>query len=102
MKLGHATGFTRGVYNGLRDSRISEKGITREHAILGPPTQAPFVASGDSGSLIFDELGNVHGMLFGGNDVGTLAYFTHITDLVADIKRALPGVVEIRLLEPED
>lgn len=103
-KVGRATGYTRGTYGNLDICHIATKIVngekedvpTWEHVLLGIKGGNPVVDPGDSGSLVFDEVGVVLGMIFGGNDKGNLGYFTATRDLIADIKR-ITGVKEIRL-----
>lgn len=100
FKIGRATGYTDGTYGNLDICHIATKTVngkkedvpTWEHVLLGIKDGDP----GDSGSLVFDEVGVVLGMIFGENGKGNLGYFTATRDLIADIKR-ITGVQEIRL-----
>ncbi|KAF7593794.1 hypothetical protein BBP40_010850 [Aspergillus hancockii] len=49
-------------------------------------TEKVFAMPGDSGALLFDIIGDVVGMCFDGDYIGSVTYFTHIHDLIADIK----------------
>ncbi|RAL11505.1 uncharacterized protein BO97DRAFT_415089 [Aspergillus homomorphus CBS 101889] len=104
LKLGHKTGFTTGKYNPLMDCRVArnpetnEVILTLEHSIVSLGEKHGVIGPGDSGALVYDSKARVWGMCFGGADNGTRAYFTHISDLLADIKSTL-GVTEIRLVE---
>ncbi|PYI12365.1 hypothetical protein BO78DRAFT_424819 [Aspergillus sclerotiicarbonarius CBS 121057] len=103
-KLGHATGYTVGTYNGLLEAHVAinyatgQSKITYEHSILSSTPGSPFSARGDYGSLVYDEFGFVHGVLFGGNENEDMGYFTHISDVLTDMKSAVPGLEEIRVL----
>ncbi|PLB45993.1 hypothetical protein P170DRAFT_512592 [Aspergillus steynii IBT 23096] len=107
MKLGHATGCTQGKYNALMvahiatDPKTGKVTITHEHSILSSNTRQAIMTSGDAGALVYDIIGTVHGMCFGGNFIGDHAYFTHAADLMSDITRTVPGLPEIRLLGAE-
>ncbi|KAK1146578.1 hypothetical protein N8T08_003008 [Aspergillus melleus] len=105
-KVGHATGVTDGYYNGLlqtniaKDHKTGKNIITHEHTMLNANRAAGIniIASGDSGCLVHDANGEVQGICFGGNQQGDVAFFTHISDLIADIKEVVTGLKEIRLL----
>ncbi|KAE8310098.1 hypothetical protein BDV41DRAFT_579904 [Aspergillus transmontanensis] len=96
-KIGRKTGLTYGVYNGLKTAVFDDKENNSEtwvHTITGlRDTVASF---GDSGALFFTRTGDVAGMCTGGSVRGGLVYFTHIHDLVDDIKQ-VTGVKDIRL-----
>lgn len=103
-KIGYVTAFTQGRYSGLRSVVIGTKMVkgeevgvrTTEHAITSASFNTPVVEEGDSGSLICDLAGTVVGMCFGGSHAGDILYFTHIADLIQNI-REVTGVSEIRL-----
>lgn len=69
--------------------------MTLEHSVSCPPTST-FCVSGDSGSFIFDDQGGVVGLLYGGSDRNDTAYFTHILDIIEDVK-AITGAADVRI-----
>lgn len=79
-KIGYVTGFTQGRYSGLRSVTISTKIVngkqvevrTMEHVMTSGSFDTPIVKEGDSGSLVFDSVGVVVGMCFGGEICYTL------------------------------
>ncbi|OOO10290.1 hypothetical protein OAory_01060980 [Aspergillus oryzae] len=96
-KIGRKTGLTHGVYNGLKTAVFDDKENNSEtwmHTITGFRDRvADF---GDAGALFFTRTGDVAGMCTGGSVRGGLVYFTHIHDLVDDIKQ-VTGAKDIRL-----
>lgn len=104
FKIGRATSHTNAKYGNLKSCNIATKTVngkeeyvpTWEHVFLGIKGGFPVVDSGDSGSLVFDEVGVVLGMIFGGDGKSNFGYFTATRDLLSDIKH-ITGVQEIRL-----
>lgn len=104
FKTGRATGHTNATYGNLAICHIATKTVngkeeyvpTWEHVLLSIRGGDPIVDSGDSGSLVFDSIGVVLGMIFGGNGQCNLGYFTATRDLLSDIKH-ITGVQEIRI-----
>ncbi|KAB8217711.1 hypothetical protein BDV33DRAFT_206070 [Aspergillus novoparasiticus] len=91
FKNGFETGVTRGKYNSLAAAvftvaKTGERRVTEEHSALYNIHPDSFVP-GDSGSLLFDEQGRVAGIAFGSQIWGKIVIFTHIDNLIADIKR---------------
>lgn len=101
-KCGRKTGYTSGKYNALDTCRLFRKivdgkevdVITIEHTITGNP----FSDRGDSGSLVFDRIGGVVGLIFGGHRQSPITFFTHFVDLFEDIK-ASTGAKDVRIKE---
>lgn len=58
------------------------------------------IEEGDSGSLVFDDIGGVLGMIFGGSGHYDLGYFTATRDLLADIQ-LITGLKDVRLCGEE-
>ncbi|KAB8205942.1 hypothetical protein BDV34DRAFT_212808 [Aspergillus parasiticus] len=58
---------------------------TDEHSVCRQAWQPSF-EPGDSGALLFTDFGNTVGMTFGGQVQGQILVFTHIDDLITDIK----------------
>ncbi|KAI9373268.1 hypothetical protein BJX61DRAFT_552323 [Aspergillus egyptiacus] len=106
-KVGRAIGLTAGLYSGLKVCHVAKQEVggkeidipTFEHAFAIP--QGHLVERGDSGSLIFDRQGRVYGMLFGGNFLNNIGYFTHTADLIDDIKR-VTGASDVRLVGEQE
>ncbi|KAJ9208251.1 hypothetical protein DTO021D3_1049 [Paecilomyces variotii] len=103
FKAGRTTGYSVGEYNGLHSAVIARKFVngkwethkTLEHSVCGRHGDW-FSQEGDSGALIFDNRGDVVGMLFGGNMLRSISYFTHIVDLFNDIKK-MTGATKVRI-----
>lgn len=103
-KYGPVTGLTRGSYSGVKTAHIRTRIVdgqgksvaTWEHTLSASCSEGAVVDEGDSGSLVFTEELSVVGMVFGGALGGDIGYFTHIQDLVADIKR-VTGARDVRL-----
>ncbi|KAE8153920.1 hypothetical protein BDV25DRAFT_136487 [Aspergillus avenaceus] len=67
---------------------VAENGkqhATDEHSVLRGLEKA-FFEPGDSGALIFKKTGAMVGMGFGGQVQGQVSVFTHVNDLIDDIK----------------
>ncbi|EIT76821.1 hypothetical protein AO1008_06599 [Aspergillus oryzae 100-8] len=62
-----------------------ERRATDEQSVCRRASQPSF-EPGDSGALLFTGYGNAVGMAFGGQVQGQIVVFTHIDDLIADIK----------------
>ncbi|PKY07427.1 hypothetical protein P168DRAFT_302357 [Aspergillus campestris IBT 28561] len=107
-KVGRSTGFTSARYAGLRVAHIVRRVVDDQlralpawvHAFAASWSRYVVgryvVAAGDSGSLVFDHIGFVVGLLVGGSFTGDVGYFTHISDLVEHIKM-VTGAVDVRL-----
>ncbi|KAJ9289366.1 hypothetical protein DTO021C3_3192 [Paecilomyces variotii] len=103
FKAGRTTGYSVGEYNGLHSAVIARKFVngkwethtTLEHSVCGRHGDW-FSQEGDSGALIFNNHGGVVGMLFGGNMLRSISYFTHIVDLFNDIKK-MTGATKVRI-----
>ncbi|PWY95910.1 hypothetical protein BO94DRAFT_581066 [Aspergillus sclerotioniger CBS 115572] len=103
-KFGSATGVTEGVYNGLKTAIFTTRIVdgekvtvqTWEHTILSALSDVPVAQQGDHGSLLLNKRKEVVGMIFGGASGGEIAYFTHISDIISDIKN-MTGASEVRL-----
>jgi hypothetical protein len=107
-KAGRSTGFTTGLYSGLKKAHIHkefnphsrewEKRATWECVLLkhqSPPLAEP----GDSGSLVYDPLaGEVVGLLFAESKADGHFLFTPILDVFEDIKR-VTGAIDVQIVE---
>lgn len=104
FKCGRTTGYTKGVYNGLKTVHLTHAVIngelvpqpTLEHTVTNQGD--PFALRGDSGALVIDSQARVVGLHWGGLDSGSVAYFTHIEDVLEDIKR-VTGAEDIRMMQ---
>lgn len=67
-----------------------------EHVVTGSLRRS-FSEEGDSGALVVTRSGEVVGLLFGGSQGKNVSYFTHVNDLVEDIK-AVTGAVAVRMM----
>ena len=52
---------------------------------------------GDLGSLVLNNAGHVVGLLIGGSTTKNVTYFTHLVELITDIKQAT-GTKAVRLM----
>ncbi|KAJ9266640.1 hypothetical protein DTO195F2_1163 [Paecilomyces variotii] len=103
FKAGRTTGYSVGEYNGLHSAVLAmkfvngewEKHTTLEHSMCGRHGNW-FSQEGDSGALIFNDERAVVGMVFGGNKLRSISYFTHIVDLFNDIKK-MTGATKVRI-----
>ena len=104
-KVGYVSERTDGYYGGLLQAEIATRVVngkekkypTWNHVITCALTKPQVVKPGDSGSLIFtQQTGEVVGMCVGGSSRGDIGYFTHIGDILDNI-REVSGVSEIRL-----
>lgn len=101
-KIGRVSGFTRGWYSALQSCVLDNETRdghtvarqTWEHVVTRP--SGAFLEPGDSGSLLFNTVGDVLGILFGASEKGDIAYFTATCDLLQDI-RNITGALEIRM-----
>ncbi|OGM50085.1 hypothetical protein ABOM_001390 [Aspergillus bombycis] len=89
-KCGCITNVTTGQYNMLATTVFTvaangEQRTTDEHSVICKRDKSYF-EPGDSGSLLFTESGAMVGMGFGAQVGGQIVVFTHVNDLVADIK----------------
>ncbi|OJJ44552.1 hypothetical protein ASPZODRAFT_134633 [Penicilliopsis zonata CBS 506.65] len=99
-KSGRTTKHTKGQCAKLRQAKIARYRIngmeeikaTLEHSVTGD-----FSEPGDSGSIVLDGAGRVVGLLFGGCQNKTASYFTHVRDLVKDI-REVTGASGVRIM----
>ncbi|KAE8140108.1 hypothetical protein BDV38DRAFT_280573 [Aspergillus pseudotamarii] len=90
LKQGCKTGVTWGKYSKLATTvftaaKSGELRTTDEHSVVYD-IKHDFFKPGDSGSLMYDERGYIAGMAFGGQVSGQIVVFTHIDNLIADIK----------------
>ncbi|KAH9169579.1 hypothetical protein EDB89DRAFT_1908477 [Lactarius sanguifluus] len=81
MKDGNATGLTVGRYAGLEAYLCDQLGVESiELAIYNyNKSSGPFSSEGDSGSLIFDGMGQMVGILHSGMEKGTNSHVTYAT-----------------------
>ena len=102
FKIGRTTGLTFGEFSAiesdvvvslpLNDSRLpSVQRTSREWVMTAGKNpvrheRANFCEPGDSGSFVVDRYGGLVGMVWGSNDRGGHAYFTHIGMIVDDIE----------------
>lgn len=104
FKSGRSTGFTKGMYSGLRQVVIA-KGLdlhgeeaslpTFEHAIARW-SYRPIAESGDSGAFVYTFTGEVVGLLVGSWERMDVAVFQYIFDVFEDIKM-VTGAVDVRI-----
>ncbi|KAH8434267.1 uncharacterized protein LDX57_011905 [Aspergillus melleus] len=109
-KVGCASGYTEGLYSGLKVAVISRHTLngqeqevkTWEHSITPASFEDEFAVSpheiikyGDSGSLVYGLVGRLVAMCFGGSYSGDILYFTYIGDLIESI-RETRGDSEVR------
>lgn len=66
-----------------------------EHSVTGVKGKN-FSEGGNSGAFVVNDGCEVVGILFGWTEVKNVAYFTHIVDLVEDIK-AVTGATTVRV-----
>ncbi|KAE8163749.1 hypothetical protein BDV40DRAFT_287471 [Aspergillus tamarii] len=90
FKQGCKTGVTWGKYSNLATTvftatKSGELRTIDEHSVVYD-IKHDFFKPGDSGSLIYDERGRIVGMAFGGQMTGQIVVFTHIDNLIADVK----------------
>lgn len=90
FRQGCKTGVTWGKYSNLATTvftatKSGELRTTDEHSVVYD-IKHDFFKPGDSGSLIYDERGRIVGMAFGGQMSGQIVVFTHIDNLIADVK----------------
>ena len=81
MKVGNTTDLTVGRYAGLEAYTCDELGVESiELAFYNYDKQSgPFSAKGDSGSLIFDGMGHMVGILHSGMAKGGSSHVTYAT-----------------------
>lgn len=104
-KAGRSTGYTKGTYSDLESAHVAtviKDGkevikVTKEHCITGDNGKY-FSLPGDSGSLVFNRRGEVLGLLFAGSEQRPISYFTHVTNLFADIKK-VTCATDVRIVE---
>ncbi|KNG87572.1 hypothetical protein ANOM_004053 [Aspergillus nomiae NRRL 13137] len=89
-KSGCITNTTTGQYNMLATTVFTATAngqlrTTNEHSVICKKKKSHF-EPGDSGSLLFTESGAMVGMGFGAQVGGQIVVFTHVDDLIADIK----------------
>lgn len=68
---------------------------TFEHYTIKAKYTRPFNEAGDSGSWVFDENGNLLGLLWGGCVRGDDCYFTPVEYVIADIEKYTGKKVEM-------
>ncbi|KAF7548013.1 hypothetical protein G7Z17_g7349 [Cylindrodendrum hubeiense] len=114
FKVGSSTGNSSGYSHEyktdctLSHDKYIKRGVSSEFAVIGAranrATEQRFADRGDSGAVVFDEEGNVVGLLFGGqqpqgNDTG-YGLVTPIEDVFQDIKdRSKDDITHIRILD---
>ncbi|KAB8227935.1 uncharacterized protein BDW43DRAFT_304244 [Aspergillus alliaceus] len=103
-KYGCKTNATISRYNMLATTIFTvaangKQRATDEHSVLCE-TEKPYFEPGDSGALIFTESGAMVGMGFGGQVQGQIFVFTHVNDLITDIKDQT-GVDEVTFYAQE-
>ena len=107
-KCGKTTGFIQGVLELLKQARIVrgshgqlQERIIHEHVV--PDTSgiaSPFSLPGDSGAFIFDESGDVIGLLIGGFERKYNSYFTPVENVFRDIMQ-MTGASEARIFRTD-
>lgn len=103
-KNGRMTGYTSGRWNGVATCNITTRIVdgkeitvkTKEHTICAEDGKR-FSEEGDSGSLVFNMLGQVIGLLFGGTQQYPISYFSHIDDVYRDITAVTGAKVRLAL-----
>ena len=105
FKVGRTTGLTVGkVTNITTHTRIERQPnsahatpirTTFEHYTIRAKYTGPFNKAGDSGSWIFDENGDLLGLLWGGCVKSSDCYFTPIQYIIADIEQYTGKKVEM-------
>ncbi|KAM4066597.1 hypothetical protein HRG_000678 [Hirsutella rhossiliensis] len=96
-KIGAVSGVTVGVYNEYRSvifmdhDRHLSPSPSYEHSFLGTDGMGPFATPGDSGAVVFNEHGQVVGVVFSGGNPqqtakGSYALVTPIEDVFRHIK----------------
>jgi hypothetical protein len=110
FKRGRSSGVTWGNYAGLQTSDIkswklqpdgTQKEIVGEdRRVLGKPSSTInlFGEGGDSGSFIFDSIGQFIGMYWGCNTVTGASYFTAADALFKDIMH-ITGATSVNITE---
>lgn len=110
-------GPSRGLYNGLKTCLVSEQVVeggeeddwvvvaaprwSFEHTVVAgsKDPKVPFSMPGDTGSLIHFWKGGVVGMVSGMLRYSKITFFTHVNDLLADIK-AQTGASRVQIMGP--
>jgi len=106
FKVGRTTGLTVGVveYTATETKipRPANSAYTNpwprrivEHFAIKGTLGRQFSQGGDSGSWIFDDVGNLCGLLWGGVTAANVGYFTPIEFVIADIEKYTGKKVEI-------
>jgi hypothetical protein len=107
FKSGRSTSITRARFSKLKSVLISQE-PERVHGGLRPPkpvitweyafasSEGPFAESGDSGTFVFNQIGGVVGLLWGGAERSDTAYVTPIEAIFDDIKE-VTGALEVRI-----
>ncbi|PWI64581.1 hypothetical protein PCL_09511 [Purpureocillium lilacinum] len=101
FKVGRTTGWTAGRYNPCRsmvlNNEYSDYGWCLFWCFLGIPSDVPFGAPGDSGSLVFDREGQATGLYFAGrNSIPDVSCVISLDTVFRDIETQL-DVTDIRL-----
>jgi hypothetical protein len=103
---GYRSGRSSGRYNALATAymaderyRSGKEVVTIEHSIVGESGDL-FSQTGDSGSFVFTADWSMVGMVWGGHKDQQVTYFTHVDDLVADMK-VLTGAEDVRISPPQ-
>jgi hypothetical protein len=78
--------------------RSGKELVTIEHSIVGKSGDL-FSQTGDSGSFVFTADWSMVVIVWGGQKDQQVTYFTHVDDLVADIKE-LTGAEDVRISPP--
>ena len=88
-KVGRTTNLTTGRFSFIKSHcRLPDSPHeTKEHVFCS--VHAVFSDHGDSGAWVFNENGNLGGMLVGGHEQQTWTYVTPMTKIFEDIERQL-------------
>ncbi|KAJ5477673.1 hypothetical protein N7530_003182 [Penicillium desertorum] len=105
---GQRSGYSEGSYNPLNEAYVDHEIIdgkvvclaTVEHGVAPRGNNPYFAKSGDSGALVYTKDAHVVvGLCFGGCPrFPFISYFTHNSDLIADIKQTT-GATRVSLLQ---
>ncbi|KGO59814.1 hypothetical protein PEX2_053920 [Penicillium expansum] len=103
---GQRSGYSEGDYNALKETNIDHEMVdgktvsmpTIEHSVIPRGDSTSFGRHGDSGALVYTKDTHVVvGLFFSGRvHPPFTSSFTHISDLIADIK-STTGAMEVRL-----
>ncbi|CAG7982812.1 unnamed protein product [Penicillium nalgiovense] len=104
---GQKSGYSEGYYNSLQEAHVNHEMVdekiisvpTVEHSVIPKEDNLFFTKPGDSGALVYTKDSHVVvGLCFAGQQsLPSFTFFTHISDLIADIKKST-GATKVSLL----